>query len=296
MLLFNAESAGEVRRLDALAQASGVRAPVAIRVNPGVVTDTHAFTQTGHYATKFGVAWEEAEDLFAAAHARAHLDLIGIDVHLGSQIFDPEPYRRALARIVEVAERVRRRGIRLRYFDIGGGFGVAHDGGPGLDLGAVAGIVAEAGAALEAECFLEPGRWLVSPAGVLLARVVDAKRLGDRLYYVSDTGSNDFLRPSYYGAFHPIEAVRRAPAETRADVVGPVCETGDFLGHDRSLPRLAVGDLLAVGFAGAYGSVMSSNYNSRPRAAEALVSGDGYRVVRRRETFADLLAAEEECL
>jgi diaminopimelate decarboxylase len=228
-------------------------------------------------------------------HARrlTHVDPVGIDVHIGSQILSPEPYRAALERVRELGERIRRRGITLRDLDVGGGFGIAHDDGPGIDVAAVAQVVGAVADALEVEALIEPGRWLVGPAGVLLARILYVKRLGDQLYYVTDTGSNDFLRPSYYGAFHPIEPVRRAPAEVVADVVGPVCESGDFLGRGRSMPALREGDLLAVGFAGAYGFVMSSNYNSRTRAAEVLVSGDGYRVVRRRETPADLVAAEE---
>ncbi|MGH7546488.1 MAG: diaminopimelate decarboxylase, partial [Gemmatimonadota bacterium] len=251
VLLFNVESAGELRRLNAIAESRGARAPVALRVNPGVTAVTHAYTQTGHYATKFGVAWEEVESLYAEAARLAGVDPIGIDVHIGSQILSPEPYRAAIGRVVELAGRVRRRGITLRYLDVGGGFGVSYDGAAGLDVGAVAAALAAAATALDLECLLEPGRWLVAPAGVLLARVLDVKRLGERLFYVTDTGSNDFVRPSYYGAVHPIEPVRRAPADSVADVVGPICETGDFLGRERRLPALREGDLLAVGFAGA---------------------------------------------
>lgn len=293
VLLFNVESPAELDRLDTLAAARGVRAPVAIRVNPGVAAETHAYTQTGHYATKFGVAWEEVEELYGWAAGRPHLEPVGIDAHLGSQIFSPEPYRRALGCLVELADRVRRRGIPLRYLDLGGGFGISHEGGPEIDLRPVAEAVGEATSALGLECLLEPGRWLVGPAGVLLARVLYVKRLGDRLYCVTDAGSNDFLRPSYYGAFHPIVPVCRAPAATVVDIVGPVCETGDFLGRERKVPALREGDLLAVGFAGAYGFVMSSNYNARPRAAEVLVSAETHRVVRRRETVADIVAGEE---
>lgn len=292
VLLFNVESAGELRRLNASAESRGARAPIALRVNPGVTAETHAYTQTGHYATKFGVAWEEVEALYVEAAGLPGVDPIGIDVHIGSQILSPEPYRAAIGRVVELAERVRRRGIALRYLDVGGGFGVPYDGGAELDVGAVAAALGASASALDLECLLEPGRWLVAPAGVLLARVLDVKRLGERLYYVTDTGSNDFVRPSYYGAVHPIEPVRRAPVDSVADVVGPICETGDFLGRERRLPALREGDLLAVGFAGAYGFAMSSNYNSRPRAAEVIVDGDDWRIARRRETVEDLVAAE----
>lgn len=295
ILLFNVESEGELRRLSGLAAARGARAPVAIRVNPGMAVDTHAYTQTAHYETKFGVAWEDVEDLYRLALRLGSVDPLGIDFHLGSQILSPEPYRRALPRLMELAGRVARTGASLRYLDIGGGFGVPHDGGPELDLSAVAEAAGAAAKALDVEILLEPGRWLVAPAGVLLAGVLYAKRLGGRLYYVTDAGSNDLLRPSYYGAYHPIEAVRRGPATTVADIVGPVCETGDFLGRDRPMPALQEGDFLAVGFAGGYGFAMSSNYNARRRAAEVLVSADGYRVVRRRESLADLVALEEPC-
>lgn len=292
VLLFNVESVGELRRLNAIAESRGVRAPVAVRVNPGVTAETHAYTQTGHYATKFGVAWEEVESLYAEAAALPGLDPIGIDVHIGSQILSPEPYRAAIARVAELAERVRRRGIALRYLDLGGGFGVSYESDAALDVRSVAAALGDAASALDLECLLEPGRWLVAPAGVLLARVLDVKRLGERLYYVTDAGSNDFVRPSYYGAVHPIDPVRRAAGDSVADVVGPICETGDFLGRERRLPALTEGDLLAVGFAGAYGFVMSSNYNSRPRAAEVIVDGDAWRLARRRETLEDLVAAE----
>lgn len=293
VLLFNVESETELRRLDALAADRGVRAPIAVRVNPGVVSETHGYTQTGHYRTKFGVAWEDARSLYELAAALGNLEPVGIDAHIGSQILSLEPYRQAIQRLAEIADGLIRSGIGLRYFDIGGGFGLRHDGGPGLQPAGVAEVLKEATAGLEVSHLLEPGRWLIAPAGALLARVLYVKRLGDRLYYVTDTGSNDFLRPSYYDAYHPIAPLRAREGEVVADVVGPICETGDFLGRQRSLSPLEEGDLVAVGYAGAYGFVMSSNYNSRPRAAEVMVRGDEFRVVRRRETLAELVAAEE---
>ncbi len=294
VLLINVESEHELQVLAELAAARGVRVPVGVRVNPGVQAMTHSFTQTGHYRTKFGVAWEEAEKLYELAAAVDHLDPVGIDAHIGSQILSCEPYLQTLERLGDLIRRIRSRGIRLKYLDIGGGFGVAHDGATGLDLRSVASAAAKLTEEFELTCLVEPGRWLVAPAGVLITRVLYRKRLGEQLYYVVDAGSNDFLRPSYYGAEHPIEPVRqRAPTST-ADVVGPVCETGDFLGRGCRLPELAEGELLTVLYAGAYGSVMSSNYNSRPRAAEVLVSGSEYRVVRRRESLEDLIAAELE--
>lgn len=294
VLLANVESEHELRTLDELAAARGVVVPVAVRVNPGVEVSTHSFTQTGHYKTKFGVAWEEAEALYDLAAAAEHLEPLGIDAHIGSQILSPEPYSLTLERLADVLQRLRRRGIQLTYLDIGGGFGVAHDGAAGLELRPIAEATARLTAEFDLTCLVEPGRWLVAPAGALVTRVLYRKRLGEQLYYVVDAGSNDFLRPSYYGATHPIQPVRCREPTLTADVVGPVCETGDFLGRSCRLPELAEGELLAVLYAGAYGSVMSSNYNSRPRAAEVIVSGGECRVVRRRESLDDLIALELE--
>ncbi len=293
VLLINVESEGELRRLNDVAMEVGTRAPVSLRVNPGVEPDTHAYTQTGHYRTKFGIALEDAPDLYNLAANLEYIEPIGIDSHIGSQILSPAPYREAILRLADLARRIREDGIDIRYFDIGGGYGLQHDGDAQFDLATLAEPLGEVVADLGVTCLMEPGRWLVAPAGVLLARVLYTKRLGDKLYYVTDTGSNDFLRPSYYNAYHPIQPVRAREGSTVADIVGPVCETGDFLGRERSVPPLEEGDLIAVGFAGAYGFVMSSNYNSRPRAAEVMVRGDDYRVIRRRETLDDLVSAEQ---
>jgi diaminopimelate decarboxylase len=293
VLIINVESEGELRRLNDVAGARGMQAPLAIRVNPGVEPDTHAYTQTGHYRTKFGVALEDAPELYDLAASLDHVKPVGIDAHIGSQILTTAPYREAILRLADLVRRVHESGVGLRYFDIGGGYGLEQHGDAEFDLATLAEPLGQVSSELGLTCLLEPGRWLVAPAGVLLATVLYTKRLGDRLYYVTDTGSNDFLRPSYYNAYHPIEPVRRRSGSTVADVVGPICETGDFLGRQRPIPPLSEGDLIAVGYAGAYGFVMSSNYNSRPRAAEVMVQGDTFRMVRRRETLADLVAAEQ---
>jgi diaminopimelate decarboxylase len=294
LFMINVESESELRALNELAAARGARAPVGIRVNPGIEAGGHAYTRTGHYRTKFGVAWEDAEALYEVAAGLDGIEPIGVDAHIGSQIFSAEPYSQVLKRLGELVSAIRARGIELRYLDIGGGFGVPHEGGAGIDVRAVGGAAGAVATELGLTVFIEPGRWLVAPAGVLLARVLYAKKLGDRRYYVTDTGSNDLVRPSYYSAYHPVEVVRRAPATQVADIVGPVCEAGDFLALGCEVPPLQEGDLLAVLFAGAYGFVMSSNYNSRPRAAEVLVRDDRYQIVRRRETIDELMAAEEQ--
>lgn len=292
VLLINVESESELRRLNELAASMGVEAPVSLRVNPGVEPNTHTYTQTGHYRTKFGVALEDAEELYSLASRLPHVRPLGIDSHIGSQILDAAPYREAILRLADLARRIREVGVELVYFDIGGGYGLHHEADAQFEVGELAEPLGAVVQELGVTCLLEPGRWLIAPAGVLLARVLYTKRLGERLYYVTDTGSNDFLRPSYYGAYHPIRPVRYREGSTVADIVGPVCETGDFLGRERTLPPLQEGDLLAVGYTGAYGFVMSSNYNSRPRAAEVLVCGDSYRVIRRRESLDDLVEPE----
>jgi diaminopimelate decarboxylase len=291
------ESEGELRRLDELAGARGEQAPVAIRVNPGVEAGKHSYTQTWHYGSKFGVAWEDSADIYRLASSLRNIRSVGIHAHIGSQILSPEPYRLMLFRLGETLAELRRSGVELQYLDIGGGFGVDYVDGSEIDLKEVAAAVEVVVTEFNLTCLLEPGRWLVAPAGVLLARVLYVKKLGEQNYYVTDVGSNDFMRPSYYDAQHPIDVVARPAANdtntVTADIVGPVCETGDFLGRGRSLPALSEGDLLAVRYAGAYGFVMSSNYNSRRRAAEVLVSGSTYDVVRRRESLEDLLALED---
>ena len=292
VLMINVESEGEVRRLDRLAARLGVRAPLAVRVNPGVEAGKHSFTQTGHYKTKFGVAWEAAVGLYQLISDLANVEAVGIDAHIGSQILSAEPYQRTLLRLDALLADLGGRGIKLEYLDIGGGFGVAYEGEEEIDLASVATVAAQVCSKFDLTCIVEPGRWLIAPAGLLLTRVQYVKKLGEQTYCVTDAGSNDFLRPSYYGARHPIEAVRRGAPAIVADVVGPVCETGDFLGRDCSLPEIHEDDLLAVLYAGAYGAVMSSNYNSRPRAAEVLVDGAVAHLVRRREEVPELFAGE----
>jgi len=293
VFMINVESESELRALSELAVARGAGAPVGIRVNPGIEAGGHAYTRTGHYKTKFGVAWEDAPALYELATRLGGIEPVGLDAHLGSQITSAEPYRQVLERLSELVQAIRAQGHDVRYLDMGGGFGVPHEGEVGLDVRAVGEAAAAVASELGLTVFIEPGRWLVAPAGVLLARVLYVKTLGEQRFYVTDTGSNDLVRPSYYSAYHPVEAVRRAPATEVSDIVGPVCEAGDFLALGCPMPALQEGDLIAVLFAGAYGLVMSSNYNSRPRAAEVLVCGDRYRVVRRRETIDELMAAEE---
>ena len=292
---FNVESATELRRLDRVAAELGVRAPFALRVNPDVLTVTpHEYTATGHATTKFGVPYQEAIELYRWAAGRVNLQARGIDMHIGSQIVDPAPYLRALDRVLGLARELGAAGHHLEYVDIGGGYGIAYDDGPELDVERLATDVTprvrEAGLRL----ILEPGRSVVGDAGILLTRVEYVKRAG-KTFVIVDSGMTELIRPSLYQGFHAIERVdvRQARVPEPVDVVGPICETGDFLARDRTLDVPEEGELLAIRTVGAYGFTMASNYNGRPRPAECMVDGSEVTLIRRRETLDDLIRGED---
>ena len=291
---FNVESAGELRRLDAVAAEMGVQAPFGLRVNPDVLSPTpHEYTATGHAATKFGVPIQEAADLYRWAAGRPHLRCRGIDVHIGSQIVEAAPYLKALDRVLELIRLLRGEGISFEYLDIGGGYGIAYDGGPELDVEHLAAEVVPRLRGTGLRLVVEPGRSIVGDAGILLTRVEYVKRAG-KVFVIVDGGMSELIRPSHYGGFHAIERVdARVPRpEETVDVVGPICETGDFLARDRKLDVPEEGELLAVRTVGAYGFTMASNYNGRLRPAECLVLGDEAHLVRQRETLEDLIRGE----
>jgi diaminopimelate decarboxylase len=292
---FNVESEGELHALSRVASSRGARAPFALRVNPDVEAATpHHYTRTGHGASKFGVAIERAPGLYRLAADDPALDVRGVSVHIGSQISEPGPFLRAVERVLELADTLRRDGIELEYLDAGGGFGVAYADEASIPPEAFAEALLGPLRASGLRIVFEPGRIIVGPAGVPLTRVLYVKENGGRTFVVTDAGMTDLLRPSHYAGYHRVEAVDAAPRgeARRVDVVGPVCESGDFLALDRDLPVPAEGDLLAIRTAGAYGFAMASSYNSRPRPAEALVAGDRVEVVRRRETYDDLIQHE----
>ncbi len=291
----NVESAGELGRLSAVARRLGVRAPIALRVNPDVDPKTHPYIATGLRESKFGIPAADARRLYAEAVKDPHLDVRGVACHIGSQITSLRPFVDAVGRVRALAEELGRAGIRLRHLDVGGGLGVTyHDEvPPSPDQYGMA--IRKALAGWKGEVHLEPGRVLVGNAGVLVTRVLQLKRSGKKTFVVVDAAMNDLVRPAFYDAWHDIEPVVVPPRGARAvtcDVVGPVCESGDFLARGRRLVLPAEGDLLVVRTAGAYGFTMSSNYNSRPRAAEVMVDGDRARVVRERETYPDLIRGE----
>lgn len=298
---FHVESPQELEVLASVADELETPAPVAVRVNPDVDSPTHEFTRTGHAAAKFGVSPRMALELYRRIARHAGLRAVGVDVHIGSQVRDPGPFLRALDAVLEVAGRANREtGAALEYVDLGGGFGIEDAVGDEIDLRglgrAVAGRIADAGRSLgrPLELIVEPGRFVVGDAGVLLTRVLYVKRGGGKTFVVTDAGMTELIRPSHYGGEHQIVPVREddhgGPEEV--DIVGPVCEQGDFLARDRRLPLPRPGALLCVQQAGAYASAMASNYNSRPRPAEVLVHGNRAALVRRRERYSDLIRGQ----
>ncbi|MEJ7809214.1 MAG: diaminopimelate decarboxylase [Gemmatimonadaceae bacterium] len=298
VLLINVESEGELRMLDRVAREAGLVAPVALRVNPEVTVDTpHPYTRTGERGMKFGIPFDEAVAVARLALTLPGVRLLGLDMHIGSQVARIEPYEEGTRRLLGLCDRMRADGARdLQYLDIGGGFAVTYDDERPTDVDAFASAVlpwiAETGLTL----IVEPGRYLVGNAGVLLTRVLYRKRSGGREYVIVDAGMTDLLRPSHYNAYHHIESVEAKPGRGVYDVVGPVCESGDFFALGRTMEDVEAGDLLAVRSAGAYGFCMASTYNSRPRIAEALVDGNQYAVTTERECYDDLVRREPTTL
>jgi diaminopimelate decarboxylase len=293
---FHVESVGELDLLAEVAGRRGMAAPVSLRVNPDVESPTpHAYTRTGHAASKFGIPLGEAEALYISRRGDARLSFRGIAVHIGSQIADLAPYLRALDMVIGLVDRLAEEGIPLEYLDLGGGFGVGYDGEPSFDLDALAQEVVTRIEPRGLRLILEPGRAIVGEAGILLTRVLYVKRSGGKTFIVIDGGMTELLRPSHYGGFHRIVPVREreGAAEVVADIVGPICETGDFLALDRPIALPEPGDLLAVETSGAYGFAMASNYNARRRPAEVMVEAGGAILIRRRESFDDLVRGEE---
>lgn len=294
--LVNVESAGEAARLAAIAEAAGRVVAVGLRVNPEVTVENfHRYISTGEAGDKFGIPVDDAPAVARSVAGAPSLRLAGLHMHVGSQLHAFGAFERGIERLADLLDALRRDGIggEVAWLDIGGGLPVAYAGGDvGADLAAYADVVRRAHARTGCRVLVEPGRLLVAEAGVLLSRVVDRKRSGGREYVVVDAGMNDLIRPPLYGAHHGIASVGAVRASMVADVVGPICESGDFFARGRAVPAVVPGDLLVVRTAGAYGAVMGSNYNARPRAAEVLADGGRWAVVRRRETMDDLLRLE----
>jgi diaminopimelate decarboxylase len=305
ILLFNVESESELQVLAECAARLRTVARVALRVNPDVAADTHPYISTGLHAHKFGVPIAEARRLYAKVAETTHLKAAGVSVHIGSQITDVAPFAETMARVAELVRELRDDGHAIDYVDAGGGLGIPYEKptpfGPATHVDFSDKVAAYARAittplrGLSVHLLLEPGRALVGAAGVLLTSVIYRKANGGKRFVIVDAAMNDLIRPALYGAYHEIIPLQRStgiePDDT-VDIVGPVCETGDFFARDRALPNVKEGDLLAILDAGAYGMALSSNYNTRPRPAEVLVSGKSAKIIRRREKVADLLRAE----
>jgi diaminopimelate decarboxylase len=292
ILAFNVESAGELRRLEDVARELGRRARVSVRVNPDVDPQTHPYISTGLHENKFGVPFAVAQEMYRYAAASAHLDVVGVDCHIGSQIVALDPFVAALDLVLAFVDRLAAEGIRVHHLDVGGGLGIryAEETPPAIEDYVRAVFDRVGKRALQV--LFEPGRVLVGNAGLLLTRVEYLKDTPARNFAVVDAAMNDLIRPALYQAHHDVVAVRASGAPLRRyEVVGPVCESGDFLAHERDL-AIAPGDLLAVLSAGAYAMSMSSNYNSRPRAAEVMVDGSAVHLIRAREDVADLFRGE----
>jgi diaminopimelate decarboxylase len=294
ILMFNVESEEELDRIDQAAGRLGKKAGIAIRVNPDVDPETHPYITTGLKKAKFGINIERSLEQYKRAARMSNLDVIGIDCHIGSQLTKVTPFVDTIKKLKRLIEGLKESGITLRYFDLGGGLGITYsDEAPPLP--------AEYGSAITAETkdlglhlLFEPGRNLVGNAGIMVGKCLYTKRGEEKNFVIVDAAMNDLARPSLYGSYHGVQAVRKdQDGAIVADIVGPICESGDFLAKDREMPAFRQGDLLAFMSAGAYGFAMSSNYNSRPRAAEVMVKGDAYQVVREREKVEDLVRGEK---
>ena len=290
---FNVESIAELERINSVATKMNLKAPISIRVNPDVDAQTHPYISTGLKENKFGIAIELAEAVYMQAKAMPHLDIKGIDCHIGSQLTTVTPFVDALKRVLLLVDKLSEQGINLTHLDIGGGLGITYDNETPPSPAEYAQVLQPLLEGRDLEILLEPGRAIAGNAGILLTKVEFLKPTEDRNFAIVDAAMNDLLRPALYQSWQKIIAVEKRidVEEVQYDIVGPVCETGDFLGKERIL-AIEAGDLLAIRSAGAYGFTMSSNYNSRPRAAEVMVDGDQFMVVRERETIASLFDGE----
>jgi diaminopimelate decarboxylase len=290
---FNVESIPELSRINAVAASLNMIAPISIRVNPDVDAQTHPYISTGLKENKFGIAIEDARQVYQSAQNMSHLQIVGVDCHIGSQLTSVSPFVDALSRVLELIDQLQQDGIVVKHLDIGGGLGIHYRDEIPPTPAEYAAALRELLTGRDLEILLEPGRAIAGNAGILLTRVEYIKPTEAKQFAIVDAAMNDLLRPALYQSWQDIQPViSNSDAEkVTYDIVGPICETGDFLGKDREL-AIKTGDLLAIRSAGAYGFTMSSNYNSRPRAAEVMVDGDGMHLVRERETVASLFAGE----
>ena len=293
ILMFNVESEQELTVLNEVARGVEKKAPISLRVNPDVDPKTHPYISTGMKKSKFGIDIKRSLKVYKRALSLTHLEVIGVDCHIGSQLTTIPPFVDALSRVKVFVEALRKEGARIRYLDLGGGLGIRYKDEEPPHPEEYAGALIQGLGGLDVTLILEPGRVVVGNAGILVTEVLYLKEGEEKTFVIVDGGMNDLIRPALYGSYQAIRPVVEGKGEMIvADVVGPICESGDFFAKDREIPRPQEGDLLAVMSAGAYGFTMSSNYNSRPRAPEILVDGDNFHVVRKRESFEDLVSGE----
>jgi diaminopimelate decarboxylase len=294
ILMFNVESEEELDKINDIAGRLGCKAGIAIRVNPDVDPETHPYITTGLKKAKFGINIERSLEQYKRAAGMANLEIIGIDCHIGSQLTKISPFVDAIKKLKRLIVSLAEVGIKIKYFDLGGGLGINYDDeAPPLPAEYGEAIVAET-RDMGLHLLFEPGRNLVGNAGILVGKCLYTKKGDEKNFVIVDAAMNDLARPSLYGSYHGIQAVRKdQDGSLVADIVGPICESGDFLAKDREIPRFKQGDLVAFMSAGAYGFTMSSNYNSRPRVAEVMVKGDAFAIVRERETVEDLVKGEK---
>jgi diaminopimelate decarboxylase len=293
ILMFNVESEDELRRIDAIAGEMRLKAPVALRINPDVDPETHPYISTGLKKHKFGLPIEDALEYYSLADSLKNIEVVGIHKHIGSQLTKISPFVDALKRILLLVDELTSQGIRIQYLDIGGGLGITYSDETPPDPAQLAKNLLPLLKGRDFTLIMEPGRSLVGNAGILVTKALYLKKGEEKEFVIVDAGMNDLMRPSLYGAYHHIQPVKKSRRDkVVADIVGPICESGDFLAKDREIPAVKQGELLAVMSAGAYGFTMSSTYNSRPRVAEVMVKGDQFDLVRKRETLQDLLKGE----
>ncbi len=294
ILFINLESEAELGRVEMIAQELGIKARISIRVNPNIDPKTHPYISTGLHGNKFGVEINAAKRMYLKAKNSDHLDPVGIHFHIGSQLTELEPIREASEIVADLVRTLQAVDIELKFFDVGGGLGVTYDNEVTIDPHEYAQAILGTLTGLDLTIMCEPGRFITANAGHFLTRVMYEKQNDEKRFVIVDGAMNDLLRPSLYSAYHHIEAVDNDGETSPADIVGPVCESGDFFAKDRELPNFKHNDLIVVHSAGAYGFGMGSNYNTRGRSAEVAIEGGKDRLIRRRESFEDLIALEEE--
>lgn len=292
ILFINIESEGEFERVESIAKKLGKKARISVRVNPDIDPKTHPYISTGLSENKFGVDIDSAKRLYLLAKKSEHIEPVGIHFHIGSQLTQLGPIKEASEKIADLVKNLEKIGIELKFFDVGGGLGIRYKDEKTIEPYDYAQAILSTLSGLEPTIICEPGRYIVGDAGLFLTQVLYEKKTKNKRFIIVDGAMNDLLRPSLYNAYHEVEVIGKRGDESLADVVGPVCESGDFLAKDRMLPPTEHGDLIAVKSAGAYGFVMSSNYNSRPRPAEVALEGGKERLIRQRESFEDIIEKE----